>query len=146
MARKGISLQELQKCMSPATKELNKRLLTDVVKEKAPKKKKAAKKAADSDPKGLAYIKSVLTTMGIPYVTELRFHEVRMFRFDIAIEDKKISIEYEGIFSGKSRHTTFSGYTRDSVKYNLATTEGWRVLRYTATNYKDFDNDIKKMI
>ena len=57
-----------------------------------------------------------------------------------------IAIEYEGIYSKKSRHTTQEGYNRDTQKYNLATTNGWRVLRYTADNYKNLETDLLKML
>jgi len=69
-------------------------------------------------------------------VAEYRFHPVRRFKFDYAFPDKLLAIEYEGI-KGKSRHTTMTGYTRDCEKYNLATTMGWRILRYTALNYHE---------
>lgn len=80
------------------------------------------------------------------YVEELKFHPVRKFRFDWAIPSLKIGIEYEGVISKKSRHTTINGYTTDCVKYNLATTHGWKILRYTAKNYRDLAGDLKKII
>lgn len=80
------------------------------------------------------------------YVEEHQFHHVRKFRFDWAIIDLKIAIEYEGVFSKKSRHTTIKGFTMDCEKYNLAQIEGWIVLRYTAKNYRDLDNDLKKLL
>lgn len=79
------------------------------------------------------------------YVEELKFHPVRKFRFDWAIPSLKIAIEYEGVISKKSRHTTINGYTTDCVKYNLATTHGWKILRYTAKNYRDLAGDLKKL-
>jgi len=82
----------------------------------------------------------------VDFVTEYRYCEARKFRFDFAIVDKKIAIEYEGINSEFSRHTEMVGYTRDCTKYNIAASLGWRVLRYTALNYKDFENDLKAMI
>ena len=77
------------------------------------------------------------------YVKELKFDEVRRFRFDWAIPELKLAIEYEGLNSEKSRHTTKKGYTGDCQKYNLAVINGWKVLRYTAMNYSDFAQDIK---
>jgi hypothetical protein len=97
------------------------------------------------DAKGLAEIKRVLAEAGIPFVTELYFAKPRMFRFDVAIESLMVAVEYEGIFNGKSRHTTVMGYTRDATKYNIAAVKGWRVLRYTATNYKQFDQDLQDL-
>jgi hypothetical protein len=67
--------------------------------------------------------------------TEYVFHPARKWRFDYAIPSLKIAVEYEGIFSDKSRHTTFSGYNADTDKYNTAAAMGWRVIRLTAKNY-----------
>lgn len=77
------------------------------------------------------------------YVQELKFDDLRRYRFDWAIPDLKLAIEYEGLNSEKSRHTTKEGYTGDCEKYNLAVINGWKVLRYTALNYSDFAEDIK---
>jgi very-short-patch-repair endonuclease len=68
--------------------------------------------------------------------TEYKFHPTRRWRFDIAIPELKIAIEYEGIAGRKSRHTTMSGYTGDCEKYNEAQILGWRVLRFTAKNIR----------
>jgi hypothetical protein len=88
----------------------------------------------------------ILHAMGIDYVTEHRFHDLRKFRFDIAILDMKVGIEYEGLMSEKSRHTTIEGFTMDCIKYNLAVKEGWRVMRYTAKNYQSFGSDIQEIL
>jgi len=80
------------------------------------------------------------------YVEELQFHHKRLFRFDWAIPELKIAIEYEGIFSKKSGHTTVTGYTKDCIKYNLAAIEGWKVLRYTAKNYENLSQDLKNLL
>lgn len=80
------------------------------------------------------------------YVEEHQFHHIRRYRFDWAIPQLMIAIEYEGIFSKKSGHTTITGYTKDCDKYNLAAIEGWRILRYTAKNYTDFPADIKNLL
>lgn len=94
---------------------------------------------------GLQFIKRQLDKLNIPYVTEYHFAKPRMFRFDVALPVMKVAFEYEGIVAGKSRHTSVKGYTRDATKYNVAAANGWRVYRYTALNYKDFENDIKSM-
>lgn len=79
------------------------------------------------------------------YVFQLEyvFCPHRKFRFDIALVDDKIAIEYEGTISEKSRHTTITGYSKDCEKYNLAQVLGWKVLRYTALNYDRVMNDIR---
>lgn len=92
------------------------------------------------------HIISVLQKSGLEFQEEYKFDEVRKFRFDWAIEELKLGIEYEGIFSEKSGHTTISGYTKDVTKYNLATKLGWQILRYTAENYLDIENDLKLLI
>lgn len=97
------------------------------------------------------YIKAVLWMFKrdglIPdYTEELEFHDVRKFRFDWAIPNLRIGVEYEGVISRKSRHTTLKGYSEDTRKYNLATIDGWRVLRYTALTYKEISNDLRSLI
>ena len=89
---------------------------------------------------------SVLEDSGLKFIPEFRFHPVREFRFDWALPDLMVAVEYEGIFSEKSGHTTLSGYTKDVVKYNLATKLGWKVLRYTADNYLEFAADLQELI
>jgi hypothetical protein len=66
---------------------------------------------------------------------EFQFHPHRKWKFDWAIPSLKIAVEYEGIFSAKSRHTTMHGYNADTDKYNAAAAMGWRVIRLTAKNY-----------
>lgn len=95
------------------------------------------------EPKALRHFKSVLGLMRVEFVTEHRFHPTRKFRFDIAIPDMKLAIEYEGMMqTSKSRHTTIGGFTNDCTKYNLAQLLGWKVLRYTAKNYEHFHADL----
>lgn len=91
------------------------------------------------------HIISVLEASGLNYESEFIFSKERKFRFDWAVPQLCIAIEYEGIFSEKSGHTTLSGYKKDVEKYNLATKLGWKILRYTADNYLDFENDLKIM-
>ncbi len=72
-------------------------------------------------------------------LTEHRFSE-RRFRFDFAIPSKMIAVEYEGLMSEKSGHTTETGYTKDTDKYNLATKLGWQVYRFTILNYNTIND------
>jgi hypothetical protein len=103
-----------------------------------PARKKQKKSAAKS------HIKMVLLVNKVAFVEELQFDETgkRKFRFDWAIPSHKIAIEYEGLMSGKSRHTTVGGFSKDTTKYNLALAQGWRVYRYTALTYLDFEKDL----
>lgn len=77
---------------------------------------------------------------------EHKFHPKRKWRFDYAIPDLKIAIEYEGLISKKSRHTTITGFTKDTEKYNAAIKGGWKVFRYTAINYRNLINDLDNII
>lgn len=76
---------------------------------------------------------------------EHRFHETRKWRFDWCFTEIKLAIEYEGIFSKKSRHTTVKGYSGDIDKYNAAQSDGWKVLRYTASNYHNLTLDLMQI-
>lgn len=78
---------------------------------------------------------------------EYRFDEKRMWRFDWCIESLKVAVEFEGgIFQANSGHKTAKHYTKDTEKYNRAAQLGWRVLRYTALNYKNVINDLNEII
>lgn len=91
---------------------------------------------------GKDFIEWTLKSEGINYVKEFKFLKDRKFRFDFYLPDYALGIEYEGIFAGKSRHTSVMGYSKDTEKYNLATLNGYRILRYTAMNYKKFTSDL----
>lgn len=76
---------------------------------------------------------------------EYRFCEDRGWRFDWCIPALKLAIEYEGLMSTKSRHTTKKGFTGDTDKYNAASLAGWRVIRLTALNYKTLIDQLKEL-
>ena len=78
---------------------------------------------------------------------EHKFHPNRKWRFDWAIPALKIAVEYEGLgFNQVSRHTTSTGFTGDTEKYNSAVGLGWKVLRFTAQNYKNLITELNKLI
>jgi hypothetical protein len=85
---------------------------------------------------------------GLIFDMEFQFSKDRKFRSDFALTGLDSSkmfavlIEYEGLNSDKSGHTTFVGYSENCIKYNLATVEGWDLLRYTAKNYKNVIADL----
>ena len=103
-----------------------------------------------------AHMESVIKKVCISdhfFDTEFKFSDTRKFKFDWVIlsginhpKEIKIAIEYEGLMSEKSGHTTVTGYTSNCDKYNLACILGWRVLRYTALNYKNIENDLKELL
>lgn len=80
----------------------------------------------------------MMSVQGI--IPEYKFHPKRKWRLDYYHPETKQAYEYEGIFQGKSRHTTLTGYTKDTDKYNQATKMGIRVYRFTALNYQDVIN------
>lgn len=84
----------------------------------------------------------LLRQEGIEFETEYKFHPKRKWRFDICLPKQLIAIEYEGLFSKKSRHTTISGFSGDIEKYNTAASLGWTILRYTAKNYTQVVEDV----
>ncbi len=98
--------------------------------------------------KYLEDMKLALQLAGIPFELEFKFDENRKFRFDIYIEQngKKIGIEYDGINSKKSRHTSITGFSKDQEKTNLAASNGIFVLRYTVLNYKSMIKDVRGMV
>lgn len=102
---------------------------------------KGAKNSADRQKFHLLLVQTC-KNMGVELKTEVKVDEKRKFRFDYAIPEISLAIEYEGLFSKKSRHTTKTGYTNDCTKYNLAAMNGWRVLRYTAMNYQQVITDL----
>lgn len=66
----------------------------------------------------------------------------RKYRFDCADPSHKIAIEIEGgIWLGKG-HTGGLHYTQDMEKYNLATIEGWKLLRYSPAQLKKHPEQI----
>lgn len=138
MAKKGFKIEDFPpQYQAQISGKIDKGIQTHGSKVEKPPKKPH---------KGLLHIKSVMQSLNIPYIEELKFCKTRRFRFDVAIPIINIAIEFEGIMAGKSRHTTVTGYTKDCEKYNLAICEGWRVLRYTIMNYTQVENDIKQII
>ena len=82
----------------------------------------------------------------IEYIKEYKFHPKRKWRADIAIPSKMVLIEWDGIMSEKSRHTSVTGFSEDCNKMNAAQLLGWKVLRYTVINKSQFFTDIELLI
>jgi very-short-patch-repair endonuclease len=71
-------------------------------------------------------------------VAEFKFHGLRKWRADFAIPSKRLLIEIDGgIFSG-GRHTRGAGFLADMEKMNNATMLGYRVLRYSPQQLKNY--------
>jgi len=81
--------------------------------------------------------------LGVEHELEYKFLLDRKFRFDIAIPNLKIAIEFEGGIWINGRHTRGKGYATDTEKYNLAVLHGWKVLRYTTYQTKEQNWEFK---
>ena len=67
----------------------------------------------------------------------MRFDASRRWRFDRAWLNCKLAVEIEGGTWVKGRHSRGAGMRADAEKYNAATLQGWRVLRFTGDMVKD---------
>src|SRR3990167_742461 len=83
-----------------------------------------------------------------PFQKEYKFLPDRKFRFDFYFEfgGKKYGVEYDGLFAKKSRHTSVTGFSKDTEKLNLAALAGFIVLRYTALTYRQLYKDLLTII
>jgi hypothetical protein len=90
----------------------------------------------------------IVSSLGYKVEPEFKFCPTRKFRADWKVSkgNKSVLVEYEGIYSAKSRHTNFKGYAKDCEKYNLAQIEGYQILRYTADNFDNVINDLEKIL
>jgi hypothetical protein len=70
------------------------------------------------------------------------------WRFDLAIPEYKIAVEFDGAVFSNGRHSRGLGVISDMNKLNTATVHGWRVLRYTHThhNTSQIMGDIARII
>jgi very-short-patch-repair endonuclease len=95
-------------------------------------------------------IKLLLNQNRITFCRQYRFDSVRQFKFDFAIPEYRIAVEYEGGTWTGGGHVRGKVYSSNCEKYNLAAIQGWRVLRYTsdvlATNPGKIIDDIKTLI
>lgn len=94
------------------------------------KKEKKKLTNADYHPHFLAWEEAI----GVKFNFEYHFNKPRTnHRFDAAVLCCKLAIEIEGgAFQGKG-HRGIGNFLSDMNKYNIATTLGWRVLRFTTT-------------
>ena len=89
----------------------------------------------------------VLKQLGYEVEAEFKFCPTRKFRADwkVSKNDKCVLVEYEGLMSNKSRHSSPKGYSNDCEKYNLMTKLGYKLLRYTVFNINNIINDLKEV-
>ena len=76
--------------------------------------------------------------------SEYRFHPVRRWRFDYAVPEIHLAVEYDGHggfvkAGGVSRHGSIIGMTQDAEKFNAAIAARWRVLKFTALHFRHQD-------
>ncbi len=92
---------------------------------------------------------------GLDLFEEYVFHPQRKWRLDLLLSSRepfiennvpmfRLAVEYEGIFSKKSRHTTKKGFSGDCDKYREAAKMGIVVLRYTAMNHRQVLSDLNE--
>jgi len=70
-------------------------------------------------------------------VREYRFDAIRRWKFDFAWPAQKVAVECEGGIWTSGRHTRGAGFESDCEKYNAATLQGWRVVRFTSGMVKN---------
>jgi hypothetical protein len=68
---------------------------------------------------------------------EFRIVPDRKWRWDIAIPERRIAIEWQGIAGGGPSHLSFSGAARDMEKHNAAVALGWTMLYANVKNTED---------
>ena len=97
------------------------------------------------DANKLVILHTLQTIFGAERVQpEFRFHPVRKWRFDYAVPEIRLAVEYHGHagFVGKfgaSGHSSIKGLTNGCEKFNAATAAGWRVLEFTALHFRPDD-------
>jgi very-short-patch-repair endonuclease len=82
----------------------------------------------------------------VAYIREYRFAPPRMWRFDVAIPERKIAIELEGGIWTNGRHSRGSGMVGDCDKYNTASLHGWRVYRFTINHLRDTPLEVIELL
>lgn len=127
--QKGLSMEQFARNYMKVHNELQ-----EIVKKKHQTKEKT----------NFEFLVNSLKNQGYEVEAEFKFCHTRKFRADfmVAKNNKKVLIEYEGIFASKSRHSSKTGYTNDCTKYNIAQLNGYAVFRYTAMNFEDVVKDI----
>jgi very-short-patch-repair endonuclease len=90
-----------------------------------------------SEPEETLFAQIRIKRLPIP-VREYRFFEYRQWRFDFAWPKAKLAVEFEGGAYAGGRHTRGKGFENDAEKYNFATLLGWRLLRFTTKQIKNW--------
>lgn len=70
-------------------------------------------------------------------MSEVRFHPIRRWRFDLGWPNEKIAVEVHGAVFAHGRHTRGQGFEEDREKMNEAQLMGWTVLEYSTGQVKE---------
>lgn len=81
-----------------------------------------------------------------PAKQEYLFCPDRKWRFDFAWPGMMLAVELEGAIWTNGRHSRGPGILNDMEKYNWAVVHGWRVLRYSRDNLRNFFWDFKQIV
>jgi hypothetical protein len=74
-------------------------------------------------------VTAFLKSYGIPEpVYELKFHETRKWRFDLAWDIEKVALEVQGGIWVAGRHNRGAQLLKEWEKLNTAAEMGWRIL------------------
>jgi hypothetical protein len=72
--------------------------------------------------------------------------KLRRFKADFAFPELRLLIEYHGLNSEKSGHTTITGFSKDTDKANYAAQLGYHTMSYTILNYTNLIQDVENWI
>ncbi len=96
--------------------------------------------------KGVDNIEFRLKSLNVEYIKEFLPIVGHQFRSDFYVPSLNLLIEFEGIVSNKSRHTTILGYSKDCEKYNLISLAGYKLLRYTTITVHNLGPDLTALV
>lgn len=100
------------------------------------KARKAARRVRERvkiDYNEVLWLQLVQTGNVAGWVREHRFHDKRLWRFDLAHPGRQIAVEIEGLgqYGTMSHHQRHDGMAYDCEKYAEAAIAGWRLIRCT---------------
>lgn len=81
--------------------------------------------------KGLSLVDQIAACQLPKPECEVRFHDKRRWRFDLAWPERKVAVEIDGAVWSGGRHVRGAGVEKDCEKFCEAAIAGWRVLRVT---------------